>query len=889
MVGEILAMINADKSGFTRATEQAGKEYREFSKKVTNDKPKIDADTGPFEKSQERTEKKTRETAKSIDASFSAAWKSVSADLQRIEREAWESGNGMDEAFSSSLASTRAAMQKLRTEAATTGRGLESDLGGALRKLQDEARELGQAGKEAGEELGSGLSEGLSEALGAIGGGGPLGELLGSLTSGKGAMLGAGLALGGALIAGLQARWAELKVGALIAAQTGAAASEAGRLGSLAGDMYAAGFGESIEDAGAAIAAVVGVLIPADAANDAIGRIASKVQTLGTVLGEEFGAISRSARTLLLNGMASSVGQALDMIAQANEQGLNIAGDLLDTIDEYSGQFARIGIEGPEAFGLLSQAMQGGARDTDFAADAIKEFILRSQDLTVSSRGFQTLGMDAETMSRRIAAGGETARAALREVLNGLQQMPAGLERNTAAVDLFGTKAEDLGDALFSMDLDDAADQFGDFAGSVEEAAQKLEAGMSAAEKFDRTMSNVKSNVGGFLEAITGSDDLDAMTQQVNELQLATDRFMSTGDTSWLDDLKEKYPELAEGIDRWIAANRGAVDAQNAVTGASDSTSGSYEKQARTLEDLIDLEQTRAGAVVSLSEAQIGYQESIVAANAALEKNGPNLDLATAAGRENQGSLNDLSKSTWDVIASMEAQNATTQDVQNYMVGARGEFVAMADALGLDATQANALADKLGLIPGNYQASVEVLAAEQAAARVQNVLDKISALPPEKVVNLRINITGGGANQVIGGHMLAGYAGGGNMPAHPKRRAIGGGVDPQFPYLVGEEGPELIWPDRAGYVSTAAQTSALARQMDKAMQFSSTMLPAQVRGRALGASSRSAAGDGSGRSSSGSGSSYVDRSITMHAVPTVPTMQQLRDLQHEQEALHGWS
>lgn len=43
-------------------------------------------------------------------------------------------------------------------------------------------------------------------------------------------------------------------------------------------------------------------------------------------------------------------------------------------------------------------------------------------------------------------------------------------------------------------------------------------------------------------------------------------------------------------------------------------------------------------------------------------------------------------------------------------------------------------------------------------------------------------------------------------------RAKGGPVRPGQPYLVGEEGPEIIWPDRAGYVSTAAQSRRIQDQ-----------------------------------------------------------------------------
>jgi hypothetical protein len=43
----------------------------------------------------------------------------------------------------------------------------------------------------------------------------------------------------------------------------------------------------------------------------------------------------------------------------------------------------------------------------------------------------------------------------------------------------------------------------------------------------------------------------------------------------------------------------------------------------------------------------------------------------------------------------------------------------------------------------------------------------------------------------------------------PEGRRSGGSIAPGEPYLVGEEGPELIYPDRAGYVATARETAAM--------------------------------------------------------------------------------
>lgn len=49
----------------------------------------------------------------------------------------------------------------------------------------------------------------------------------------------------------------------------------------------------------------------------------------------------------------------------------------------------------------------------------------------------------------------------------------------------------------------------------------------------------------------------------------------------------------------------------------------------------------------------------------------------------------------------------------------------------------------------------------------------------------------------------------------PEARRMGGPVEKGQPYLVGEEGPELIFPNRAGYVATARETARYLRGSDR--------------------------------------------------------------------------
>src|SRR5690606_15074743 len=241
-----------------------------------------------------------------------------------------------------------------------------------------------------------------------------------------------------------------------LAAATGLDDATVARLGAAAGEAYAQNFGESIEAnmETARIAVQSGLLDPEATQRDA-QQIIQSLSGVADILGEEIPAVTRAAQQLLRTGLAKDASAAFDIIVKGQQAGLNVSEDWLDTINEYGTQFRKLGLEGPEALGLLSQAVQAGARDTDVAADALKEFSIRAiDDSELTASGFEAIGLSAEEMSDKIAEGGPEATEALNETLDALREIEDPVKRNAAAVALFGTQAEDLGEALFAMDLD---------------------------------------------------------------------------------------------------------------------------------------------------------------------------------------------------------------------------------------------------------------------------------------------------------------------------------------------------------------------------------------------------------------------------------------------------
>lgn len=320
----------------------------------------------------------------------------------------------------------------------------------------------------------------------------------------------AGTALGAAIGYGIFEGLAQQDASRLLAAQLGATPAEAGRLGKLAGSLYANGFGANMEEVNGALRAVVQQGIEGLQSTDtAIEAAAANVSNLAALLGEDANKVAQAVSQMLRTGLAKSATEAFDILTAATQKGINKSEDLLDTMNEYSTEFRELGLDGTTALGLVSQAIQAGARDADTAADALKEFSIRAQDGSkLSAEAFAALGINAQTAFAAVSGGGEPATQILGLVLDKLQAMPANAERTALAVALFGTKAEDLGDALFAMDLPTAAAQLGGFQGAAQRAGDTMASSTNA--QVDTFVRKLKQDL---VDAVAGAiPKLEAMS-----------------------------------------------------------------------------------------------------------------------------------------------------------------------------------------------------------------------------------------------------------------------------------------------------------------------------------------------------------------------------------------
>jgi hypothetical protein len=540
-------------------------------------------------------------------------------------------------------------------------KGAEQASDRARKGIGDNLDKTAQAAGDAGEKAGSNFSDRLGSQLEG---------------AGKAGAAAAGVAVGTLLLDGITRAMEERKIGGLLAAQTGQTGAAAAQLGDTAGEIFTDNFGESIAEVGEAMKAVFdNKLIDRGAAEADIKAVTEAVMTASQVVGESVNSMARAAQQLVRTGLADSVTEALDMITHASQEGLNASEDLLDTITEYSTKFRDLGLSGEESFGLISQAVKAGARDTDTAADALKEFAIRAIDgSATTTRGFNSVGLSADMMSGAIAKGGNSAREALKLTLDGFERIHDPILRNQIAVDLFGTKAEDLGQALQGMDLDTAAAEFGEFADSTKRAGDEIG---KAAPAFETMWKNLQAGVSNTLEWSTQSDAIDELRGKAEEAGQAA---------------KDAQDDHAKAV-------RDAADAYK-------NQGGQIEYVVESLDKLIGRHKELAGGVLDLSDAQIGYQAALDDTAEALKTNGATLDLNTEKGRDNQSALNDLATATYDQLEAMEQQGATAEELAGFMGTAREQFIAVATKMYGSRDAAVALADKLRLIPGDYTARV---------------------------------------------------------------------------------------------------------------------------------------------------------------------------------------
>lgn len=322
------------------------------------------------------------------------------------------------------------------------------------------------------------------------------GDHIGSVGKlGAAAFTGAVVAAGAVAAAGLADQFFKAldreQMTANLAARLALDPAEQERAGRVAGEVWAGGYGTGLDQVNEALAAVDQNIGDLEGVTDkAMAGMSTDALNLSSVFDVDVGGTVRAVGQLIRNGLVADATAGFDVLAAGFQGGADRAGDLLDTIEEYSPSFSALGFTGEQALGVIAAGLDAGARNGDLAADAFKEFSIRVVDGSDLTReGFRLAGLDADTMVAAITAGGPAAVNATSTIITAIAGIADPVQREAAGVALFGTQFEDLGIKVITA-MDPAAVSIGSTAGAADSLGVASETAQSKWETFSRGVQN---------------------------------------------------------------------------------------------------------------------------------------------------------------------------------------------------------------------------------------------------------------------------------------------------------------------------------------------------------------------------------------------------------------
>lgn len=184
-----------------------------------------------------------------------------------------------------------------------------------------------------------------------------------------------------------------------ITAQLGLTAEESGRIGGVAGKLYAQAYGENVEDVNTAVQSVVSSISGMRDSSEAdIESVTAKVLNLATAFEVDTARSAQVVGQLIKTGLVKDANEGMDLLTAAMQKvPAGVREDILDAADEYGPFMQSLGLSGKDAFDLLVRSSEKGMYGIDKAGDALKEFTIRATDMsTASGAAYDALGLSQQ-------------------------------------------------------------------------------------------------------------------------------------------------------------------------------------------------------------------------------------------------------------------------------------------------------------------------------------------------------------------------------------------------------------------------------------------------------------------------------------------------------------
>ncbi|MFJ2707857.1 hypothetical protein ACIO3R_32355 [Streptomyces sp. NPDC087428] len=307
----------------------------------------------------------------------------------------------------------------------------------------------------------------------------------------------AGAAVGGLFAMGLSNAVDATAANTKLKNQLGLTEAEAERAGGVAGDVFSAGFGDSIDGVNEALGAVTSNIGGLGEATDAeLDQMTKSALALADTFEFDVGESTQAVGTLIKTGMVKDGMEAFDLLtAAAQKLPPKLREEVPAMISEYGEFFDQLGFTGPEMMGLLAQAAQDPTFQLDKLGDAVKEFTLQMADTAKVKDPLKQLGLNVKDIQKLMNTGHGTK--AFDQVTTALKGVESQTKRTSIQAALFGGPGEDMGNSLLNLDATGAAAATG--LDKAAGAAKGVTDSVAASKSMDSIMRTLATTIGEML------------------------------------------------------------------------------------------------------------------------------------------------------------------------------------------------------------------------------------------------------------------------------------------------------------------------------------------------------------------------------------------------------
>ncbi|MCY8126035.1 phage tail tape measure protein [Bacillus spizizenii] len=258
-----------------------------------------------------------------------------------------------------------------------------------------------------------------------------------------------------------------------IQAALGLTQEEAKAVAKSATDLWKQGFGENTQEAEAAIVNVKqNIKSLKDATDETVKEVTKGTMTISESFDEEGNDITKSINSMQNSFDNLSVDKSMDMITSGFQRGLNYSDEFLDSINEYSPQFAAADFSASQMFSIFEAGAESGAFQLDKVGDLVKEMNIRLSDGT-ADEAMKSLSKHTQNLYQEFKKTGEGGDEVFSAVMKDIDGMSNKSKAYTLGQAIMGTQFEDLGQKGVSA-LANVTDSFKNVEGATDKAGKAL-------------------------------------------------------------------------------------------------------------------------------------------------------------------------------------------------------------------------------------------------------------------------------------------------------------------------------------------------------------------------------------------------------------------------------